>query len=230
MSLFNTIYYSADKHLKDSTLDLISKDKQCLSEFPALLDLGCGDCKFTKRLSQIVGAHWDIITVDAIDVRVGYSQSNNWYSIKADLNKVVPIESESIDVIHAGDVIEHLNDTDTFVKEIKRMLRPTGYAIISTPNLASWHNILWLILGKQPMTCMVSDEISDSVIEADKDMPKHRRIFTHAGLIRLLTYHGLKVELVKGCGYYPLTGTGEKIMSKLDTKHSAYVLVKVRKS
>lgn len=47
-------------------------------------------------------------------------------------------------------VIEHLFDTDNFVSESFRILKPGGYTIVSTVNLASWHNIFALILGYQP--------------------------------------------------------------------------------
>jgi SAM-dependent methyltransferase len=154
----------------------------------------------------------------------------NWTTvIKTDLNHTFPIESEYADLIHAGQVIEHLSYTDIFIKEIKRVLKPGGYAVISTPNLASWHNVLWLMRGKQPMTCMVSDEMGCSPLEQNMSYPQHRRIFTFEGLTNLLEYHGLKVEAVKGAGYYPLPKLCQQVISKLDKKHSAYIVVKARK-
>src|SRR4030043_2460626 len=215
MNLTEKIFYAADKDLKGRTLNVIQHDKFRFGQDPVLLDLGCGDCKFTYDLMATLNTY-NVITVDAVDVRVSYAENNGWKSIKADLNRVLPIESNSVDVIHAGDVIEHLNDTDIFIKEIKRVLDPGGYAIISTPNLASWHNIIALTLGKQPLTCMVSDEIIISEIEADKDMPKHRRIFTFDGLRKLIEFHGLKIEKSIGVGHYPFTGWVQKLLSKLD--------------
>jgi 2-polyprenyl-3-methyl-5-hydroxy-6-metoxy-1,4-benzoquinol methylase len=221
MNLSQRIFYSADKHLKDSTLKMVKRNP-----YGTLLDLGCGDCQLTNRLSCKSGVNL-IITVDSSDTRIGYSQSHNWKSIKADLNHILPIESNSVDIIHAGDVIEHLNDTDTFVKEIKRILKPDGYALISTPNLASWHNIIALIFGIQPQTCMVSDEILGlEMVEADKDMPKHRRIFTGDGLVKLFKHHGMKIIQVRGCGFYPFTF---KWLAYLDLEHAAYILMKVSK-
>ncbi len=221
MNLSQRIFYAADKHLKDSTLGMIKRNPS-----GTLLDLGCGDCKFTQRLAMKSGVKL-IMTVDSSETRAGYSQSHNWKSIEWDLNQFLPIESDSVDIIHAGDVIEHLNNTDTFIKEIKRILKPDGYALISTPNLASWHNIITLILGLQPQTCMVSDEIlSPEMIEADKDMPKHRRIFTADGLANLVKHHGLKVLQVKGCGFYPFTS---RLFTELDREHAAYILMKVGK-
>jgi 2-polyprenyl-3-methyl-5-hydroxy-6-metoxy-1,4-benzoquinol methylase len=219
MSISSQIFYAADKHLKDKTLSLMHPCQ-------TLLDLGCGDCQFTAKLVDRTGAA-TVITVDTIPIRVKYSYGHKWQSVNADLNRRLPIDDNTADIIHAGDVIEHLNDTDTFVKEIKRILKPDGYAVISTPNLASWHNILCLCLGLQPPVAMVSDEILGiEMVEADKDMPKHRRIFTPDGLYGLLKHHGLKIDRMYGSGYYPFTS---RFLAIIDPDHAAYIIVKVRK-
>ena len=77
--------------------------------------------------------------------------------IEADLNGVLPLSDESVDVVIASHVIEHINDTDMFVKEMYRVLRGGGYALVATPNLAAWYNVLFLILGQQPPSTCVSD-------------------------------------------------------------------------
>jgi ubiquinone/menaquinone biosynthesis C-methylase UbiE len=226
MSLFETLYHSADKHLKDSTLDLM---KVPVISRATLLDVGCGDCDFTQRMAGVVKPI-KIIVVDSVKVRLEHAQELGYEIVEADLNSTLPFPDNSIDVIHVGDVIEHLNNTDTIVKEIKRVLTPVGYAIISTPNLASWHNIFALVRGRQPMTCMISDEvIVQGMQEDDVTMPKHRRIFTLAALKELVKYHRLKITDARGCGYYPFTGIWQSILSQYDWNHAAYALIKVVK-
>jgi len=65
----------------------------------------------------------------------------------------------SFDVVFANQVIGHLYETDLFLKEIYRMLKNGGYTIISTPNLAGFHNIFSLIFGKQPFPAHASNEV-----------------------------------------------------------------------
>ena len=67
-------------------------------------------------------------------------------------NDRLPYDDESFDVVCSNQVIEHLARTDNFVSEILRVLRPGGYAVTSTENLASWHNIAALALGWQPFS------------------------------------------------------------------------------
>ncbi|MFI3317710.1 MAG: class I SAM-dependent methyltransferase [Rikenellaceae bacterium] len=57
----------------------------------------------------------------------------------------LPFKDGSFDCVVSFQVIEHIKDDRTFVSEIKRVLRPGGVAIISTPNIAlsltrnPWH-------------------------------------------------------------------------------------------
>ena len=86
---------------------------------------------------------------------------------RTDLNEPWPLTNESVDVLHSNQVIEHLPRTDHFMPEVRRVLRPGGYALVSTNNLASCHNIVSLVLGLQPPPCHVSDR-------ADRQSPVPR--------------------------------------------------------
>jgi SAM-dependent methyltransferase len=52
----------------------------------------------------------------------------------ANLEKVWPIEDNSVGVLRCYDVIEHLHDTIHFMKEASRVLIPGGYLFISVPS------------------------------------------------------------------------------------------------
>jgi SAM-dependent methyltransferase len=139
-------------------------------------------------------------------------------------------------VVHANQVIEHLVETDLFVKEIYRILKPGGYVVISTPNLASLHNLISLMLGKQPFAAHVSNE----VIPGNPFDPRkgtrhlsrelsHLRIFTHESLKDLFEYYGFKVETLIGVGFYPFPHPISSFLARPDKTHSVYITIKVRK-
>lgn len=71
---------------------------------------------------------------------------------EADLDAPLPFEDGAFDLVVSNQVLEHLVDTDLFVSEIRRLLRPGGVAVVSTENLASWHNVAALVLGWQPFS------------------------------------------------------------------------------
>lgn len=54
------------------------------------------------------------------------------------------------DLVFLGEVLEHLVYPQEFLTEAVRLLRPGGLLLISTPNLATWHNRLLMLLGYSP--------------------------------------------------------------------------------
>lgn len=70
--------------------------------------------------------------------------------IQGDLNKGIPEFGIKFDVIFAGEIIEHLFNDTQFIQECKKILRPKGLLIITTPNLASLPNRIKLLFGRMP--------------------------------------------------------------------------------
>jgi len=197
-----------------------------------LLDCGCGDGEITMEVAQGVGAR-EIWGIEIIEANAVKARQRGIKVARGDLNKPFPFESERFDVVHGANIIEHLYDTDMFLKEVYRVLKLGGYFIVSTCNLAAFHNIFFLLLGRQPPPADVSDEFQVGVwnasVRKNPGGPCHRRMFTLRALKGLLECHGFKVEKSVGAGFYPLPLRLAKLMCRLDKRHSAYITVKARK-
>jgi len=87
--------------------------------------------------------------VDGQKDRLAAARKRGIKTKQFDIEKKWPLSSNSFDVVVSNQVIEHLVGTDHFITEIKRVLKPGGYTVISTENLSSWHNIFALVLGYQ---------------------------------------------------------------------------------
>jgi len=199
-----------------------------------LLDCGCGDGLFTARLARRARVA-ESYGIEFVEQRLEEATSRGIIVTKADLNEPLPHEDGFFDIIHANQVIEHLTNTDLFLREIKRVLRPNGYAILSTNNLASWHNVFSLALGMQPMPMHVSNEaLVGNVFDPRRgerhpfEGDAHMRIFSYRGLRELCLYHGLEIEGLKTAGYYPLPPALARLACKMDSTHGVYLIAKLR--
>jgi 2-polyprenyl-3-methyl-5-hydroxy-6-metoxy-1,4-benzoquinol methylase len=99
----------------------------------------------------------------------------------------LPFGDGTFEAIFAGEIIEHLVDTASFVAELRRVLKPGGIAVITTPNLASFENRLRLLLGRYPI--WVEYELSDQ---------GHVRSYTVPTLRHQLRSNAFEVEQVTG--------------------------------
>lgn len=163
------------------------------------LDIGCGDGKRTMRWARCVGTK-DITGMDAKDFGQPFKL------VEGNIDGGLPFEDSSFDVVISHHVIEHVSNTDQFVTEIYRVLKPGGYAGITTPNMAAGKVILELIFNRQPLWAHVSDwffvggKFTPEILEKHKGF-LHRRLFTLQGLISLLEYYGFIIESKKRHGY-----------------------------
>ena len=155
-----------------------------------ILDCGCGNGDFTRELANRIGTS-HIYGIEFIKELAHAAENKGIKVYQANLNENLPIEDETFDFVHANQIIEHLYETDLFIREIYRVLKQGGYAIVSTPNLASFHNIVSLVFGKQPFPAHISNEVivgllAKSLHGKHKDKGSiHLRAFTYSGLREL---------------------------------------------
>jgi len=116
-----------------------------------LLDVGCGDGRFLlqarNRYSQVQG-------VDISERAVEAACARGLEVRQVDINKsALPFPDGAFDTVVSLDVIEHVIDPYTFVKELGRVLEPDGYLLLSTPNIRYLKRILQLVFtGRFPGT------------------------------------------------------------------------------
>lgn len=199
-----------------------------------LLDLGCGTGEFTIECAQQIGTE-DVHGVELDDQCISEAESKGIKCIRADLNNRLPIDSGCFDVITSNQVIEHLVNCDIFVEELQRILKPGGYAVISTENLSSWHNIFALVLGYRPFSqhytkTMFGNPLSPHDKGEETAFRTHVRVFAYRPFKQLFELHGFKVESLLGAGYYPMPLKFlAKAMSRIDPRHAHLMTTKVRK-
>lgn len=106
-----------------------------------------------------------------------------------------PAADNTYDVIVAGEIIEHLVDTDTFARELFRILKPGGQVILTTPNLASWYNRLRLLRGRVPRTYPGTSSTIKKDLLIDNN---HLRINVLSEWVYFLQAHHFEIKSVQG--------------------------------
>jgi SAM-dependent methyltransferase len=120
----------------------------------------------------------------------------------------IPIADGSMDIVLSTEVIEHIVEVRSYMKEINRITKMNGKLIISTPNLACYGNRLGMLFGKGmkfhpfgPFTgegFFPSFEWRNSKVEfcaiRYPEQPLHYRFFTFESLGSFLSEFGFTVR------------------------------------
>jgi SAM-dependent methyltransferase len=112
----------------------------------------------------------------------------------------LPVADGAADVVIMSELIEHLVDPDGAVAEVRRVLRPGGSLLLSTPNLAAWYNRGLLALGIQPVFSEVS--LRGVFGRPGSVVAGHLRLFTRRALTEYLTASGFRCVTVAGARYH----------------------------
>lgn len=99
------------------------------------LDIGAAGGGNTRVL---VGHGWDALAADYSETAVELAVRRGLRAIHADACDL-PLPGESFDLVLAFDVLEHIEDDHTAARELVRVLRPGGRALITVPcDMALW--------------------------------------------------------------------------------------------
>ncbi len=99
-----------------------------------VLDVASGEGYGAALLSQVARS---VIGVDVADDAVEHAARNyprDNLGFRKGSGTELPLDDASVDVVVSFETIEHLYDHDRFLGEIRRVLRPGGLLILSTPD------------------------------------------------------------------------------------------------
>lgn len=111
-----------------------------------VLDLGCGPgtnlFDVSDRCARFGRAQWFGLDLNQQEAAMGADRSR-WRVGERTLQPIrflsgdifnLPLADNSIDIILSSEVVEHLPDPMPALKEMARVLKPGGYAMVTTPN------------------------------------------------------------------------------------------------
>lgn len=138
-----------------------------------LLEVGCGRGRFLKRMHQ---AGWQVQGTDFDPVAA--QQVRDKYGLPVDVGDLATLHypADAYDAIAMSQVIEHVHDPRALLEECRRVLRPGGRLVLSTPNAMGLAHQL------------------DGRYWRGLEPPRHLHIFTPDALAACVRACGLEVE------------------------------------
>jgi SAM-dependent methyltransferase len=99
-----------------------------------VLDIASGEGYGTALLAQTAATAIGVeLDTTSIEYASHTYRATNLRYIQGDATRI-PLEDESVDAVVSFETIEHFLEHEIFLKEIRRVLRPSGFLIISTPD------------------------------------------------------------------------------------------------
>jgi 2-polyprenyl-3-methyl-5-hydroxy-6-metoxy-1,4-benzoquinol methylase len=154
-----------------------------------VLDVGCGEGRFTAALVD-AGARVVGIDVAQEPLRRARAERSDLDLQFVPAQGPWPLEDTSFDAVWAGETIEHVADTAGWLSEVRRVLRPGGLLLLSTPAHGPL-TLLGLALSRRAFAARF-DPSSD-----------HLRFYSRATLAELLGEFGFAEIALRGIGGVP---------------------------
>ena len=164
-----------------------------------IVDLGCGDGSALAVAAEHNPAH-RFAGIDWSGDALRRAQALGLTVVRAGVAASLPVADGAADVVIMSELIEHLVDPDGAVAEVRRVLRPGGSLLLSTPNLAAWYNRGLLAFGIQPVFSEVS--LRGVFGRPGSVVAGHLRLFTRRALTEFLTASGFRCVTVTGARYH----------------------------
>ncbi len=98
-----------------------------------VLDLGCGAGEFSVALAA-AGAQPIAVDVAAEALRRASVHAPELDARVWRAGEPLPVDDNAVDVVWAGEVIEHVVDVAPWLSEVRRVLRPRGTLLLTTPH------------------------------------------------------------------------------------------------
>lgn len=98
-----------------------------------LLELGCGEGRGVELLAPLADTYIGIDKIESVIDSLEKKYPD--YEFMSGVFPPFPFEDDSFDTIVTFQVIEHVKNDEGFIKEIYRVLKPGGKALITTPNI-----------------------------------------------------------------------------------------------
>jgi 2-polyprenyl-3-methyl-5-hydroxy-6-metoxy-1,4-benzoquinol methylase len=199
-------------------LSVIERNQVPVPDGSRWLDLGCQIGQFLKliqtryRISPTGVDDFDennVVEVCRKHMRLEIKSASevlnpSWRYLSRRIDRTGFDIQEKFSFISALEIIEHMIDTDAFIKECRVHLEEGGYLVISTPNINSLRNRLTVPLGLYP-----------SGMEY-RTINHHVRLYNAATLKSHVEEYGFRLVAMSGVNLLPMRFLRSGLLRRID--------------
>lgn len=113
---------------------------------PKILDIACNEGQITKYLKK----YGEVVGIDINSYALRKCRSKGIKCYLGTIEEFSKKHENEFDVVVAGDIIEHVFDTDVFLESIYKTLKKGGLLLLTTPNLVSFGRRVMMLFGANP--------------------------------------------------------------------------------
>jgi SAM-dependent methyltransferase len=114
--------------------------RQFVRHFPpqvgTVLDVGCNNGRGGEVIKELLGPGIKLYGVECVQERIDQIPAGVYEKVIYGLADDIPLEDNSLDVVLAGEIIEHVlpGEVDAVIFELFRVLKLGGRLLMTTPN------------------------------------------------------------------------------------------------
>lgn len=149
-----------------------------------VLDIGCGNGVVTELISQLNNKVWGI---DENPKALKEARQRGIKTFQVELEKNLPFENDFFDVLWCSRTLEHVFNTEHFLKECYRILKVKGIILITADNICSFVNRIRVFFGLYPLRVSFSE---------NERFAQHVRCFNKKTFVEIIKRTGFFVEKI----------------------------------
>jgi len=163
----------------------------------SMLDIGCATGVISRLMADRAGVT-RVVGVDFATTASAIEAS----ALNLDSSDPLPYPDATFDVVTCLETLEHVHDTDHLVREIRRVVKPDGYAVVSVPRIDGLLTIAMLALGLQPPAVECSLRRRYGSPDAGTRVSGHVSHFTRRAIEQLVTMQGFRIDAFAQASIY----------------------------
>lgn len=101
-----------------------------------LLDVGCAIGSFMNEMRQ--RPDWEVEGIEVSEVASRIARERYGLPVRTGTLEQAQLPSDCFDVVTMWDVLEHVHDPKATLREVRRILKPSGVLVARVPNASGW--------------------------------------------------------------------------------------------